>query len=259
MLNLTGKIALITGASSGIGSAAALMFARKGVDVALGARREERLESIAAQIKEIGRDALVVKTDVTDQDQVNRFVDLTLERFGQIDFLVANSGDYIRKPIPEIDIDTIKQSMTINFYGAVYPILRALPAMIDRQQGSIIIVNTMDAKKGLPPDAPYVSAKSALAGFGDVLRQEVRPFGIYVTTIFPGRVDTEMIDYLTVPQVSAKISADDVAKSILKAVLKHPAEIIIPWQSHLLNMANYVSPELSDWIVRTFKLEGWTQ
>ncbi|NIT60451.1 MAG: SDR family NAD(P)-dependent oxidoreductase, partial [Aliifodinibius sp.] len=121
MLNLTGKIALITGASSGIGSAAALMFARKGVDVALGARREERLESIAAQIKEIGRDALVVKTDVTDQDQVNRFVDLTLERFGQIDFLVANSGDYIRKPIPEIDIDTIKQSMTINFYGAVYP------------------------------------------------------------------------------------------------------------------------------------------
>lgn len=257
-MDLKNKTVLITGASSGIGKAAALQFARAGADLAICARREDRLHTLAREIEGIGREVLAVRTDVADREQVNAFVDQTLEKFGKVDILVINAGVYSRSPTLDLDLEILQHSMAVNFYGGVYSIFRTLPSMIDRKQGSIIIVSSMDAKKGVPPDMPYVAAKAAIAGFADVLRQEVRPHGIFVTTLFPGRVDTEMIDHLEFSVVSAKIDAEDVAGSILKAVKNHPAEVILPIQLHLFNLANFISPNLSDWIVKTFKLEGWS-
>jgi short-subunit dehydrogenase len=115
----------------------------------------------------------------------------------------------------------------------------------------------MDARKGIPPDAPYVAAKFALSGFGDVLRQELRGTGVSVSIIYPGRVDTPMIENLRVPWISAKIPAEAVARAILRAVRRRQPEVILPAQSKLLVYLNTISPALADWAVRWFHLEGW--
>jgi short-subunit dehydrogenase len=128
-----------------------------------------------------------------------------------------------------------------------------------RTQGSghIVLVSSMDGKKGVPPDAPYVVAKFALAGFGDVLRQELHGTGVDVTTVFPGRVDTPLIATLKVPWISAKIPPEAVARAIVTAIRRRQAEVIVPFRARLLLWANALSPRLGDWAVRTFRLEGW--
>ena len=147
--------------------------------------------------------------------------------------------------------------MAVNYYGSVYAVLAALPSMLSQGSGHIVLVTSMNGKKGVPPDAPYAAAKFALSGFGEVLRQELRGSGVYVTTVFPGRVDTPMIETLRVPRISAKISAQSVADSILRAIDRRSPEVVIPFLSRGLILANTVSPRLGDWVVRLFHLEGW--
>jgi short-subunit dehydrogenase len=115
----------------------------------------------------------------------------------------------------------------------------------------------MDSKKGLPLDAPYVAAKFALTGFAEVLRQELHGTGISVSTILPGRVDTPMIATLRVPWVSAKISAEAVARATLRAIRLRQPEVILPPQASLLHYLNVLSPRMGDWAARFFHLEGW--
>jgi len=252
-----GRVAIVTGASSGIGRATALALADHGACVALAARRTSALEELAAQIVSKGREALVVTTDVTRQDQVERLMSQTLARWGQVDILVANSGQYIRSPVAKVSPSILEQSMAINFYGNVYPILLVLPHMLARQSGHIVLVSTMDAKKGLPLDAPYVAAKAAMSGFCEVLRQELRGSGIFVTTVFPARVDTPMIDHLKVPWISAKIPPEAVSRAILRGIQRRKAEIILPPRAILLHALNFFSPGLADSAARFFHLQGW--
>ncbi len=252
-------VAIVTGASSGIGRETALALARAGCHVALAARREVLLQEVARQIRALGRESLVVPTDVRDRDQVNRLVQATLERWARVDILVANAGAYIRRPIRELRVEDLEQSFAVNFYGSVYAVLAVLPHMLERGQGHIVLVTSMDAKKGIPPDTPYVAAKFALAGFGDVLRQELHGTGVHVTIVFPGRVDTPLIQNLTVPWISAKIRPTVVAQAILKGIRKRTPEVIVPWQARLLVYAHAISPRLADWAVRFFHLEGWEE
>ncbi len=146
--------------------------------------------------------------------------------------------------------------MEINFFSNANLILTALSHMLEHTQGHIVIVSSMDGKKGLPLDAPYTSAKYALAGFGDILRQELYGSGLNVTSVFPGRVDTAMIENHKVPWISAKISAIKCANAILNGVQHRKAEIILPPQSYLLHYLQTFSPKLADSMVRLFKLEG---
>ncbi len=257
MKHLLGAVAIVTGASSGIGKATALALARAGAHVALAARRAPLLQDVAREVEALGREALPIPTDVTVREQVHTLVEKTLERWGRVDILIANAGVYVRSPIRELDIADLEFSMAVNFYGSVYPVLAVLPHMLDQGQGHIVLVTSMDAKKGLPPDAPYVAAKFALAGFGDVLRQELHNTGVGVTVVFPGRVDTPLIANLKVPWISAKISPEKVAKAIVKGIQRNKPEIIVPWQARLLLYAHVLSPRLADWGVRFFHLEGW--
>ena len=255
--NLNNKVCLITGASSGIGRAAALALAERGARVAIGARNVDQLNIIAKEIQARGGEVLVVPVDVTDRIQVERMVQETVACWEKVDVLISNAGQYIRAPILEMSIADLERSMAVNFYGHVHVIQAVLPSMLRQGSGHILLVSTMDAKKGIPPDAPYISAKSALSGFGDVLRQELRPLGIAVTTLFPGRVDTPMIANMQMPWVSAKISPDATTKAILRALQTRPAEVILPQQAVLLHIVNVASPRLADWFVRVLKLEGW--
>lgn len=253
------QVAIVTGASSGIGRATALALAKQGAKLVLAARREAQLAQLAEEIRGLGRQALILPTDVSNQRQVEDLVASALAEMGKVDILVCSAGEYVRAPLDKLSAAKIEHSLAVNFFGSVYPILAVLPHMRAQHHGYIVAVTSMDGKKGLPPDAPYVSAKFALTGFLEVLRQELHGSGVYVSNILPGRVDTEMINYLRVPWISAKIAPEVVAEAIIRAILKRKPEVIVPFQAALLHYVNVFSPRLGDWLARRLNLAGWDE
>jgi NADP-dependent 3-hydroxy acid dehydrogenase YdfG len=256
---LLDRVAIVTGASSGIGRATALALAREGACVALAARREDALLALAKEIESLGRETLIVPTDVTRRAQVEKMVEAVLAQWGRVDILISNAGEYIRRPIAELDPAELQRSLDINFFGGVHCIKAVLPHMLERKSGHILAVTSMDGKIGLPPDAPYVSAKFALTGFLEVLRQEVSDHGIAVTNVLPGRVDTVMIEQLRFMWISPKVSPESVARAVVGAIRGRKAIVIVPPQARLLYYINVFAPRLSDRLSRFFRLEGWTE
>lgn len=254
---LYNKVAIVTGASSGIGRATALALARAGAHVALAARNQAAMQEVARDIRALGREALVVPTDVTQQAQVERLAEATLERWERVDIFVANAGRYVRCCVTELTVAHIERAMAVNFYGALYGLLAVLPHMLARKSGHLVLVSSLDGRKGLPVDAPYVSSKFALAGLGEVMRQELRRTGVYVTTVFPGRIDTPLIDGMRVPWVSPKYAPEMVARAIVKGIRRRKPEVIVPGFYRLFVILGALSPRLSDWFARAFHLEGW--
>ena len=251
------KVAIVTGASSGIGRATALALANQGALVALAARKGDALLEVAEEIKSQGKNAIVIPTDVTQRKQIEQMIQVVLDLWGRVDILVSNAGEYIRAPILDLDPAELQRSFDVNFFGGVYCIKAILPHMLDQKSGHIVVVTSMDGKIGLPPDAPYVSAKFALTGFCEVLRQEVKDSGISVTNILPARVDTVMIDHLKFSWISPKISPETVALAILDAIRKRKPIVIIPPRAKFLYYINVFAPSLSDRLSRYFHLEGW--
>ena len=188
---------------------------------------------------------------------MERLVKRALEEAGRIDILVCSAGVYPRRPVQETTIEDIKRAMEVNFYGSLRAVFGLLPHMLQRGSGHILIVSSVDGKKGLPPDGPYVASKFALTGFTEILRQELRGTGVHVTTVFPGRVDTPMIQNLKVPAVSAKISAERVARVLLRAIRRRRAEVVVPFLGpKMLIVASSVWAPMGDWLVRTLRLGG---
>lgn len=251
------KVAIVTGASSGIGRATALALAKQGAWLALVARRIDVLRELAAEINHQGSHAIAVPVDVTIREQVEQMVRKVFEQWGHIDILVANAGEYVQAPIIDLDPAELQRSFDVNFFGSVYCIQAALPHMVKQKKGHIVVVTSMDGKIGLSPDAPYVSAKFALTGFCEVLRQEMREHSVSVTNVLPGRVDTPMIAHIQVPWISAKISPEKVASAILHSIRKRKPTVILPPQAGLLYYINVFAPSLSDKLARYFHLEGW--
>jgi short-subunit dehydrogenase len=180
-----------------------------------------------------------------------------LHRFGRIDIAICNAGIYLRHLVREARLEEYEQCMAVNFYGTVRLVRAVLPHMLERRSGHIVVVSSVDGKKGLPLDVPYVASKFALVGFADVLRQELRGTGVHASTILPGRVDTPMIDHLKVPFVSAKISPERVAVAIIQAIRHKRAETIVPsFGPRMLVIVSSILPRLGDWLVRIFRLEG---
>jgi short-subunit dehydrogenase len=253
------KVAIVTGASAGIGRATAVALAKEGACLALASRNSEALSALAEELKAAGRQVLVIPTDVTQREQVEGLVQKVIAQWGRVDILVSNAGEYIRAPIVELDPATIQHSLDVNFFGGVYCVKAVLPHMLTQKSGHIVFVTSMDGKIGLPPDAPYVSAKFALTGFCEVLRQEVRESGISVTNVLPGRVDTVMIEELKFAWISPKISPESVAAAILNGIRKRKPIVIIPPAAKLLYYINVFAPGLSDRLSKLFRLEGWSK
>jgi len=253
------KIAIVTGASVGIGRSVALALARRGTHVVLAARRTELLEQVAGEIRSLDREALAVTTDVTDQSQVNHMVDCAIERWGRVDILVSNAGEMVRSYFDTLTVGHIQRSMAVNFYGGVHAILAVLPHMLERGSGHIVAVTSMDGKLGTPKEVPYVTAKFAMTGFIEVLRQEMHGKGIYVSNVLPGRVDTALIQNLKVSWIQPKMPPEAVARAVLRAIEKRKAEVILPPLAILYHYIHTFSPRSSDWFARLFHLEGWEE
>jgi uncharacterized protein len=250
------KVIIITGASSGIGRSAALIFSQFRAKIVLASRNEEKLELLEKEILTKGSQALVTRMDTCSLADTMKMTEETISKWGKIDIVIANAGKYVTDDSHNIDIHAFKESMSINFFGTLNVIKSVLPEMKRQGKGHIVIINSLDAKKGIIGDAPYVAAKSALDGFGDSLRQELKKEGINITSVYPARVDTPMIEHLKVPWVSPKISCSKVVKAMIQGIKRNKAIVVVPSTYFLLGSLNNSFPRLTDWFYRKLKIEG---
>lgn len=198
----------------------------------------------------------MVPTDVSRQDQVEALVEKTLAEWGRIDLVVANAGQYVHAVTPEVTMGEIEHSIDVNLYGQIRVVLATLPHMIERGEGHIVLMASLDGKKALPTDVPYAVAKHALVGFGDVARQELKELGIGVTTVLPGRVKTPFVSDLVLPWISPPIPPERVAAAVVRGVRRRRAEVVIPRFNKALVWLNTLSPRTADWAVRVLGLKG---
>ena len=185
---LKGKVALVTGASSGIGEAAARSLAQRGAAVTLVARNEERLGFIVREISAAGGQALAVKTNVTDKDSVKDTVERTVEQFGTLDVLVNNAGLGLSGRVAELRSEDLRYVFEVNMLGPLNCIQAALPHM--RRGGRIINVSSVVGKRAIPKVGGYCATKFALNALSDSLRVEVADQGITVSSVYPGTTRT---------------------------------------------------------------------
>ena len=255
---LHGQVAIVTGASSGIGRDTALALGRAGARLVLAARTVPLLEQLASEIRDAGAEAAVRPTDVNDPADAARLVEETVERFGRVDVVVAAAGVYVRGPAVSRQLADYETALRVNLFGTLSVFYTALPHMLKARRGTLVAVSSVDGKKGLPLDAPYVVSKFALNGFMDVLRQELHGTGVKALTILPGRVDTPMIGTLDVPPVSRKIPSARVARTIVRRILRGTAgEVVVPFLGpSMLIWIHTFSPTAADFLVRLFRLEG---
>lgn len=204
--NITGKVVVITGASSGMGEATARDLAAKGAKVVLGARRLERLEALAKEIREAGGEAVAVATDVAKIEDVRRLVDTAKETFGRVDVVFNNAGLMPLSPLESQRIEEWDQMIDVNMKGTLYGIAAALPYMKEQKSGQIINVSSVYGHKVVATGAVYCATKHAVRAISEGLRQEVKDYNIRVTTISPGAVRTELTDHITEPGLAENVT-----------------------------------------------------
>jgi len=203
--NIEGKVIVITGSSSGLGEAAARHLAQQGAVVVLGARRQERIESLADDIKKDGGEALAVATDVSKVDQVKALVDTAVQTYGRIDVLINNAGVMPVSPLDRYKIDEWDQMIDINIKGVLYGIAAALPHMQEQKSGHIINLSSVAGHKVWNGSAVYSATKTAVRALTEGLRQEVKPYNIRTTIISPGSLSTELHNTISEPDIAEGI------------------------------------------------------
>ena len=195
--NIAGKTIVITGASSGMGAAAARHLAERGAAVVLGARRADRIEALAAEIVAVGGKVLAVETDVTKREDLKRLVDAAVETYGRIDVLINNAGVMPLSPLERVKVDEWDQMIDVNLKGVLYGIAAALPHMTAQKSGHIINVASVAGHKIFGGSAVYSATKFAVRALSEGLRQEMAPHNVRVTIISPGAVKTELLDHIS--------------------------------------------------------------
>ena len=235
-MSARGKVVVVTGASSGIGRATALRFARKGAKVVLASRREEALQEVAELCRTIGADSLVVVTDVTDESAVTALASAALNRFGRIDVWVNCAGISVFASLLTVPIKDFKQVLDVNIMGYVYGTRAALAPMIAQGAGEIVNVASVIGEVSQPYSSSYAMSKAAVRALGSSLRQELELDGhkhIHVSTVLPATVDTPFFRHAAnytgheVRALPPVYAADEVARAIVAASDKPVAEIVV--------------------------------
>lgn len=202
-MQLEQQVILITGASTGIGAALAVLLASRypGIRLGLAARSLERLETVAATCRQAGAEVCVVPTDMAQPEQVKALAAKVLQQFGRVDALVSNAGYGQMGPIELVPTEAVEQQFKVNLLGAITLIQAVIPVMRAQRGGRIITVSSLGGRVAFPLGGLYSASKFALEGLSDALRMELEPFNIKVSVIEPGPVAT---DFLKQPISSSK-------------------------------------------------------
>ena len=229
---LRDRVALVTGASSGIGEATALMLAAAGARVAVAARRRDRLESVASRIRERGGEALVVAADFGVEAEAQRAVRETEKAFGRLDILVNNAGVMYLEPVIEADLARWRRMFEINVLGLIAATQAALPGMRERRDGHIVNIASTAGRIASPMGAAYSGTKFGVVAFSESLRKEIYKHRVRVTVIEPGLVATELREHIGHAATQEAINdwadsirqlqPDDIARAILFCVTQPP-------------------------------------
>lgn len=238
MPDLTGKVAAVTGASSGIGAATARALAGAGAAVALGARREDRLKALAAEIETGGGKALALPGDLADETGARDFVEQTRARLGRLDILVNNAGVMLLGPVDGADPEDWRRMIDINLLGLLYCTHAALPLMREGGGGDVVNVSSVAGRVPRAGAAVYNLTKHGVTAFSEALRQEAVYANIRVICVEPGFVETELLAHNEknpgVMEAAAKmresidkvLESEDIARAVLYAVTQ-PAHVSV--------------------------------
>jgi 3-oxoacyl-[acyl-carrier protein] reductase len=236
---LTGKVALITGASAGIGWASALALAAEGASLVLTARRQERLTELAAAVKQAGGQAVWVAGDARDEQTAIRAVNAAVESFGRLDILINNAGVGNYKNLVDTSSEEYDELMDSNVRSTFLFSRHAVPGMIEQKSGTVIMVSSMAGIYGFAGEAVYCATKFAQVGFAQALDKELRGHGIKVGLICPGGVKTEFaLGKGRTPEkvaASGMLEPEDVAGAVLLACTQGPRSRIIEVQMRTMD------------------------
>ncbi len=261
MQNLENKVVLITGASSGFGEDAALLFAKEGCKVVLAARRIDRLQSLAAKIQDLGGEAIAIPVDIIDSVEVENMVKTTLDLYGQIDILFNNAGigrvEWFENHSRERDINMLVQ---VNLTALMQVTREVLPHMLARGEGHIINMVSAAGFLASPLITSYAASKHGARAFTDALRREVAPLGIKVSGIYPGPASTEFGSHVgkndAYHSVSSAIkfhmTSNYVARRVLDVANRPRRSLIIPWWYRIVITFDMLFPVVVDWISYAF-------
>jgi short-subunit dehydrogenase len=239
------QVAIVTGASSGIGRELAKVLARQGAIVGLIGRRGGHLADLAAEIKQEGGAAAFVAADVGDRAAIVAAIRQLADQLGPVDLLVANAGVGAPTLLDPVNTDAVETMIRVNVLGVVYSIEAVLPEMLRRQRGHLAAVSSLAAYKGLPGESAYCASKAAVNAYMEGLRIQLRAHNITVTTICPGFVRTPMTDVMNA-KMPWLMEADDAARRIARALARRKKVFNFPWQMNLLMT---LTRWLPDWVV----------
>ncbi|WP_138758837.1 SDR family NAD(P)-dependent oxidoreductase [Modestobacter altitudinis] len=233
---LAGKVALVTGASSGIGAATAVALAGAGAAVAIGARRRDRLDALAAELRDGGAHVLQLDLDVTDEHACTAAVARTRAELGGLDVLVNNAGVMLLGTIVGADTEDWRRMLQTNVMGVLYMTAAAIDGMVAQGSGDIVNMSSVAGRQARAGAGVYNASKWAVNAFSESLRQEVTQRGVRVGLVEPGAVATELTDHITQPDAKAgaqrmytdmvPLQAEDIARAVLYLVTQ-PAHVAV--------------------------------
>jgi short-subunit dehydrogenase len=254
------KAIIITGASSGIGAATARRLARDGMHLTLAARRLEKLEQVAADVKFLGGEALVIQTDVRQHSDILRMVEATMNRWGSIDVLFNNAGIVHDRFLLKVNPEDIRDEININLTAMIECAQAVLPAMLDQKSGHIVNITSMMGMVALPRNSIYSATRFGVVGFSDALRRELRGTGIQVSVFCPGYTPTELAPGLKAiaegrpeaPHIPGLLSITYVADHAAWLIY-HPRRLLmLPRSWKLLTIIAFLFPWIADRLAGSF-------
>jgi len=257
-MSLSGRVAAITGASSGIGLACAKHLAREGVAVVLGARRTSLLETTAGAIVQAGGRAVPVSMDVTREEEVQTLVSTATREFGRLDIMICNAGFGFYGTLEDTPPDVMTHMMNVNYMGTFFGARAALPIFRRQNSGHLIFVSSIVGRRGIAFMGGYTATKAAQSGLAESLRTEFAETPIHVSCVYPISTPTEFHDAMArdyghkVSGLGPRQSVDDVAGAIVDCVRRPRPEVYPHAMSRGLAILNVVAPRFTDRFVRKY-------
>jgi short-subunit dehydrogenase len=252
----TGKVVVVTGATSGIGEAVVREFSLQGSKIVLAARTESKLLTLSAELQLKGVEALAVVTDVSVESDCRRLIEKTIDRFGRIDILVNNAGISMRASFIDVELKVLHRLMDVNFWGTVYCTKYALPWLLE-SKGSLIAISSVAGFHGLPGRTGYSASKFAIHGFLETIRIENLKKGLHVMIIAPGFTSTDIRRHALLadgteqgesPRDEHKLMPPDhVAKWVLKGIRKKKRNKLLTLEGKLTALFQRIVPTFVDW------------